>query len=76
MARHGAPDGGAVGARSRRLVNQAAVEHHDDAVGKLEQLVQILGHLPKIAAQRRLFSMQGGERRTLDPAAAEWHPFC
>jgi hypothetical protein len=39
---HVAPDGGTIGRRGRGLMHQTAVEHDEDAVGKLEQLVEIL----------------------------------
>src|SRR5262245_42861360 len=44
MAGHRATDDLDVGARRRCLVHQAAVEHDQEAVGQLQQLVEVLAH--------------------------------
>ena len=44
VAGHVAPDVERIGFARRRLVHESAVEDDDDAVGKLEKLVEVLAH--------------------------------
>ena len=44
MPRHMSADLGAVGGVGRRLISESAARHHQDAVGELEQLVEVLAH--------------------------------
>ena len=58
MSCHGTADGADIGRRAGCLQCQPAVEHHDDAVGELQYLVEVLAYAydsfeQRVAAQRR-----------------------
>jgi hypothetical protein len=54
VARHVAADGHAVGALSRRQIGDLAAGHDGDAIGELENLVEILRHQQHRGEARRV----------------------